>query len=116
MLLRPTPAADSTFARRSSTNTVFPGFTPNWVTAISKILRSGFAHFARYEYTPSIEGDFWYGHHYEMFRMASTFREMVKTRKEPIPHDEIVAVTAIVHAGAKSLKEKSRLVELAEVS
>jgi hypothetical protein len=70
----------------------------------------------RYEYSPSIEGDFWYGHHYEMFRMASTFREMVKTRKEPIPHDEIVAVTAIIHAGAKSLKEKSRLVELAEVS
>ncbi|HEX3148885.1 MAG TPA: Gfo/Idh/MocA family oxidoreductase [Gemmataceae bacterium] len=69
----------------------------------------------RFEYTPSIEGDFWYGHHYEMFRMAATFREMVKTGKEPIPHDEIVAVTAIVHAGAKSLKEKSRLVELAEV-
>ena len=42
-----------------------------------------------------------------MFRMAATFREMVKTKKEPIPHEEIVAVTAIVHAGAKSLKEKS---------
>ena len=70
----------------------------------------------RFEFTASIEGDFWYGHHYEMFRMAATFREMVKTRKEPVPHDEIVAVTAIVHAGAKSLKEKSRLVELAEVS
>jgi hypothetical protein len=25
--------------------------------------------------------------------MASTFREMVTTGKEPIPHDEIVAVT-----------------------
>lgn len=70
----------------------------------------------RYEYTPSIEGDFKYGHHYEMFRMAATFREMVKTRKEPIPHEEIVAVTAIVHAAAKSVKEKSRLVTLAEVS
>jgi hypothetical protein len=69
----------------------------------------------RFEYTPSIDGDFWFGHHYEMFRMAATFREMVKTKKEPIPHEEIVAVTAIVHAGAKSLKEKSRLVELSEV-
>jgi predicted dehydrogenase len=69
----------------------------------------------RYEYTPSIEGDFWYGHHYEMFRMAATFREMVRTRREPIPHPEILEVTAIVHAGARSLKEKSRLVELAEV-
>jgi hypothetical protein len=70
----------------------------------------------RFEYTPSIDGDFWYGHHYEMFRMAATFRAMVRTRKEPIPHEEIVAVTAIVHAGAKSLKEKSRLVDLSEVS
>lgn len=70
----------------------------------------------KFEFTPSIEGDFWYGHHYEMFRMAATFRDMVRTRKEPVPHDEIVAVTAIVHAGAKSLKEKSRLVEVAEVS
>ena len=69
----------------------------------------------RFEYTPSIEGDFWFGHHYEMFRMAATFREMVRTGKEPIPHDEILAVTAIVHAGAKSLTEKSRLVELTEV-
>ncbi|MDB5310407.1 MAG: gfo/Idh/MocA family oxidoreductase [Gemmataceae bacterium] len=70
----------------------------------------------RYEYTPSIEGDFWYGHHYQMFRMAATFREMVKTGREPIPHEEILAVTAIIRAGAKSLTEKSRLVELAEVS
>jgi hypothetical protein len=69
----------------------------------------------RFEFTPSIDGDFWYGHHYEIFRMAATFREMVKTKKEPIPHEEIVAVTAIVHAGAKSLKEKSRLVDLSEV-
>ena len=50
----------------------------------------------RFEYTPSIDGDFWFGHHYEMFRMAATFREMVKTKKEPIPHEEIVAVTAKV--------------------
>ncbi|MFM8271853.1 MAG: Gfo/Idh/MocA family protein [Gemmata sp.] len=69
----------------------------------------------KFEFTPSIEGDFWYGHHYEMFRMAATFREMVRTGKEPIPHAEIVAVTAIVHAAAKSLTEKSRLVELSEV-
>ncbi len=47
--------------------------------------------------------------------MAATFREMVKTKKEPIPHDEILAVTAIVHAAAKSVKEKSRLVDLSEV-
>lgn len=38
------------------------------------------------------------------------------TGKEPIPHDEILAVTAIVHAATKSIKEKSRLVELREVS
>jgi predicted dehydrogenase len=69
----------------------------------------------RYEYTPSIEGDFWFGHHYEMFRMAATFRQMVRTRQEPIPHREILEVTAIIHAAAKSLTEKSRLVELAEV-
>jgi len=69
----------------------------------------------RYEFTPAIEGDFWHGHHYEMYRMADTFRRMVKTRKEPVPHREILEVTAILHAGAKSLKEKSRLVALAEV-
>jgi hypothetical protein len=69
----------------------------------------------RFEYTASIEDDFWYGHHYEMFRMAAVFREMVKTRAEPIPHQEIVEVTAIVHAAAKSAKEQSRLVKLTEV-
>lgn len=68
-----------------------------------------------YSYTSSIEGNFAYGHHYQMFRMAQAFREMALTRKEPIPHQEILEVTAIVHAGAKSLKEKSRLVSLAEV-
>jgi hypothetical protein len=74
-------------------------------------------HFAKkvYRFTPAIEGDFWYGHHYEMFRMADTFRRMVHTRKEPVPHREILEVTAILHAGAKSLKEKSRLVALSEV-
>jgi len=69
----------------------------------------------RYEFTPAIEGDFWLGHHYEMLRMAHTFLQMVKTRKEPVPHQEILEVTAIIHAGVKSLKEKSRLVALAEV-
>ena len=70
----------------------------------------------RYEYTPSIEGDFWYGHHYQMFRMAATFRDMVKTRREPVPHEEILAVTGIVRAGAKSVAERGRPVELAEVA
>jgi len=68
-----------------------------------------------YSYTPSIEGDYQFGYHYEMFRLAATFRQMVLTGKEPAPHQEILEVTAIVHAGAKSLKEKNRLVELAEV-
>jgi hypothetical protein len=74
-------------------------------------------HFTKklYRFTPAIEGDFWYGHHYEMFRMADTFRRMVRTRKEPVPHREILEVTAIIHAGARSLKEKSRLVTLSEV-
>jgi predicted dehydrogenase len=69
----------------------------------------------RYEFSPAIEGDFWHGHHYEMFRMADTFRQMVKTRREPVPHQEILEVTAMIQAGAKSLREKSRLVALAEV-
>lgn len=50
-----------------------------------------------------------------MFRLIATFREMVRTRKEPVPHQEILEVTAIIHAAAKSLTEKSRLVKLAEV-
>jgi predicted dehydrogenase len=74
-------------------------------------------HFAKktYEYTPAIEGSYWLGHHYQMLQMANTFRKMVQTRQEPVPHQEILEVTAIIHAGAKSLKEKSRLVALAEV-
>ncbi len=68
-----------------------------------------------YSFTPSIEGDFAYGHHYEMIRMAATFRDMLHTRVEPVPHQEILEVTAVVHAAAKSLGEKSRLVKLAEV-
>lgn len=69
----------------------------------------------KFEFTPAIEGDFWYGHHYEMYRMAATFREMIKTRREPVPHQEILEVTAIVHAAAKSRQEQSRLVKLTEV-
>jgi predicted dehydrogenase len=74
-------------------------------------------HFAQkvYQYTPAIEGDFFYGHHYEMFRMAHTFREMIRTRREPVPHREILEVTAILHAGARSLDERGRLVALSEV-
>ena len=68
-----------------------------------------------FSFTPSIEGSFDYGHNYEMFRMAATFREMLLTGKEPVPHQEILEVTAIVQAAAKSLGEKSRLVKLAEV-
>jgi predicted dehydrogenase len=68
-----------------------------------------------YAFTPSIEGSFRFGHHYEMFRMAATFRDMVRTAKEPVPHREILEVTAVVHAGVQSLREKSRLVPLGEV-
>lgn len=68
-----------------------------------------------YEYTPAIEGNWGLGHHYEMFRMADTFRRMIRTRVEPVPHREILEVTALVHAGAKSLAEGSRMVRLAEV-
>jgi len=32
-----------------------------------------------------------------------------------VPHREILEVTAILYAGAKSLREKGRQVELAEV-
>ena len=74
-------------------------------------------HFARqlHQYTPAMEGDFWYGHHYEMFRMAHTFREMIRTRREPVPHAEIFEVNAILHAAARSLTERGRLVQLSEV-
>lgn len=68
-----------------------------------------------YSYTPSIEGSFDFGHHYQMFRMAATFRQMLRTGREPVPHQEILEVTAVVHAAAKSLGERSRLVQLAEV-
>jgi predicted dehydrogenase len=68
-----------------------------------------------YTFTPSIEGDFAVGHKYEMVRMAAAFRDMLHSGKEPNSHQEILEVTAIVHAAARSLKEKSRLVKLSEV-
>ena len=43
------------------------------------------------------------------------FRGMVKTGVEPVPHQEIIEVTAMLYAGAKSMQEKGRLVELKEV-
>jgi len=84
---------------------------------VAHVYCSTSVHFAKktYEYSPAIEGNYWLGHHYQMFRMANTFRKMIVTRKEPVPHREILEVTAIIHAAAKSLKEKSRLVSLAEV-
>jgi predicted dehydrogenase len=74
-------------------------------------------HFSKkvYTYTPAIEDHYWLGHHYQMLNMADVFRKMVMTGVEPVPHQEILEVTAIVHAGVKSRDEKSRLVQLAEV-
>lgn len=69
----------------------------------------------RFEFTPAIEGSFAVGHHYEMFNMANTFRQMLKTGIEPVPHREILEVTTILYAGAKSMQEKGRLVGLEEV-
>jgi hypothetical protein len=40
---------------------------------------------------------------------------MLHSGEEPNSHQEILEVTAIVHAAAKSLQEKSRLVKLSEV-
>jgi predicted dehydrogenase len=68
-----------------------------------------------YTFTPSIEGDFAVGHKYEMVRMAAAFRDMLHSGQEPNSHQEILEVTAIVHAAARSLQEKSRLVKLAEL-
>lgn len=68
-----------------------------------------------YTFTPAIEGDYWFGHHYSMFRMAHAFLQMVRTRVEPVPHQEILEVTGVIHAAVKSLKEKSRLVQMSEV-
>jgi predicted dehydrogenase len=100
-----------TYADRMPAEIWFGRPNPQWEYCHTEV------HFQKkkFEYTASIEGDFWYGHHYEMFRLAATFRDMVKTRREPIPHQEILEVTAIVHAAARSAREQSRLVRLAEV-
>ena len=66
-------------------------------------------------WTPAIDGNYWLGHSYQMMQMANAFRRMLETGIEPVPHQEILEVTAIIHAAAKSLNEKSRLVSLAEV-
>ena len=42
-----------------------------------------------------------------MFRMAHTFREMIRTRREPVPHREILEVTAIIHACANRLRRRT---------
>ena len=68
-----------------------------------------------YAWTPAIEGNYWLGHSYQIVKMADTFRKMIETGVEPVPHQEILEVTAIIHAAAKSLNEKSRLVSLQEV-
>jgi predicted dehydrogenase len=68
-----------------------------------------------YTWTPAIEDHYWLGHHYQMLNMADAFRRMVETGVEPVPHQEILEVTAVIHAGLKSRDEKSRLVPLAEV-
>ncbi len=65
-----------------------------------------------YEWTPAIDNHYWLGHHYQIFRMADVFLEMVRTRVEPVQHQEILEVTATICAAAKSLNEKSRLVNL----
>lgn len=78
---------------------------------------SGSAHFVKktYEWTPAVNGNYWFGHHYQIFRMAQVFLKMVETRVEQVPHQEILEVTAVLAAAAKSLNERSRLVDLAEV-
>ena len=50
-----------------------------------------------------------------MFNLARAFREMIRTGKEPESHQSILEVAAMIHAGAKLLKEKSCLLSLAEV-
>jgi len=68
-----------------------------------------------YAWTPAIEDNYWLGHRHQIFRMADVFLEMARIRVEPVPHKEILEVTAIIHSAAKSLNEKSRLVNLKEV-
>jgi len=69
----------------------------------------------KHTWTPAIDGNYWLGHSYQMMQMANAFRRMLETGIEPVPHQEILEVTAVIHAAAKSLNEKSRLVSLGEV-
>ena len=75
------------------------------------------SHFDKKHYTwsPAIEGNYWLGHSYQIFRMTDAFRRMIRTRVEPVPHREILEVTAIINCCAKSLQEKGRFVTMAEV-
>ena len=47
---------------------------------------SGSAHFTKktYEWTPAVNGNYWFGHHYQIFRMAQVFLKMVETRPASI--------------------------------
>jgi len=122
-LMGPGAEAVSLYARENSAHALvtYPDRMPAEVwygrPDLSGDYCSTAVHFAKrkFEFSPSIEGNFWMGHHYEMFSMADAFRQMVKTGVEPVPHREILEVTAIIHAGVKSRQEKSRLVGLAEV-
>lgn len=69
----------------------------------------------KFSWTPAIEGNFDIGHVFEIYRMADVFRNMIRTRVEPVPHSTILEVTAIIHAAVKSQQEKSRLVALEEM-
>jgi len=69
----------------------------------------------KFTWTPAIEGNYWLGHHYQMVQLADAFRRMIRTREEPVPHREILEVTAVIHAAVRSQNEKSRLVALPEV-
>jgi len=50
-----------------------------------------------------------------MFNMARAFRKMISTRIEPTSHKEILDVTTMIYAGAKSFTERIRLVQLSEI-
>lgn len=122
-LLGPGVEAVSMYAREAAAHALvtYPDRMPGEIwygrPDVSSDYCSTSVHFTKktFVYTPAIEGSFAVGHHYEMFNMAAAVREMVKTGVEPVPHQEILEVTAIIQAAGKSLKEKSRLVALEEV-
>ncbi len=84
------------------------------VEAVSLYAR-GHADHARVTFADRMPADICYGHHYEMFRMAATFREMIKTRREPIPHQEILDVTALIPCRGQIARRAKPLVKLAVV-